>query len=62
MLDGAAGTNGPDYVITTVDDPQAARAEVRDGAFGAAAGERAKDEQNAQAAARGFRLVHNGRR
>jgi len=33
VLDSASGTDGPDYVVTTVDDPQAARAEVRDGAL-----------------------------
>ena len=31
VLDSGAGTDGPDYVITTVDDPQAARRQVRDG-------------------------------
>jgi ABC-2 type transport system permease protein len=30
VLNSASGTDGPDYVITTVDDPQAARSEVRD--------------------------------
>ena len=31
MLDASAGADGPDYVITTVDDPGEARAGVRDG-------------------------------
>ena len=31
VLDSGAGTDGPDYVVTTVDDPEAARAQVRDG-------------------------------
>ena len=31
VLDAGAGEGGPDYVVTTVDDAEAARAEVRDG-------------------------------
>jgi ABC-2 type transport system permease protein len=31
VLDSGAGTDGPGYVVTTVDDPEAARAQVRDG-------------------------------
>ena len=37
VLDASAGTDGPDYVITTVRRPAAARATVRDGAAGRAA-------------------------
>jgi ABC-2 type transport system permease protein len=33
VLDAAAGPDGPDYVVTTVDDAQAARAQVRDGSL-----------------------------
>jgi ABC-2 type transport system permease protein len=33
VLDAGAGTDGPDYVVTSVDDPQAARTEVRGGSL-----------------------------
>jgi ABC-2 type transport system permease protein len=31
VLDASAGTDGPDYIVTTTDDADAARAQVRDG-------------------------------
>ncbi|HEX6474590.1 MAG TPA: ABC transporter permease [Candidatus Limnocylindria bacterium] len=33
VLDAGAGPDGPDYVVTTVDDAEAARARVRDGSL-----------------------------